>query len=149
MNLSHFTDAETLTPRTVKQDLRDKMKPRGLWVSVDGPRDWPEWCADENFRDTKAQHRYRVTLASSANILTLSTVESLVGFDIEYGDGGDLGLIDWALVAAKYQGIIIAPYQWGHRLGMLWYYGWDCASGCIWDASAIASVERLDAEVLR
>ena len=24
-----------------------------------------------------------------------------------------------------------------------WYYGWDCASGCVWDASAVQSVEPL------
>lgn len=47
--------------------------------------------------------------------------------------------IDWPRVAEKWQGIIITPYQWSRRLTnhTMWYYGWDCASGCIWDADAI------------
>jgi hypothetical protein len=26
------------------------------------------------------------------------------------------------------------------RMGLMWYYGWDCASGCIWDTSVIERV---------
>lgn len=49
--------------------------------------------------------------------------------------------INWPMVADRYQGIVIAPYLWSRRMdGGLWYYGWDCASGCIWDAAAVASV---------
>jgi hypothetical protein len=47
--------------------------------------------------------------------------------------------IDWPRVASKYQGIVITPYLWNLRLHNYtqWYYGWDCASGCIWDHKAI------------
>lgn len=151
MNLSHFTDAATLEVRSVEQRARYKMKPRGLWVSVDGPDDWPSWCASEQFRDTDSQNRFRVTLADDANILVIATAAELDAFDAEYGDAvNGLELIEWTLVAARWQGIIIAPYQWARRNGKLWYYGWDCASGCIWDASAIASVEpvEVDAEAV-
>ncbi len=45
-------------------------------------------------------------------------------------------------VAKLYQGIIIAPYCYSIRLDndCFWYYPWDCASGCIWDATAIAAL---------
>ena len=53
--------------------------------------------------------------------------------------------IDWAEVASKYDGIIISPYQWSLRLDMemMWYYGWDCASGCIWNISAIKELKEV------
>jgi hypothetical protein len=51
--------------------------------------------------------------------------------------------IDWLRVAQKSAGIIIAPYIWERRLHLPWYYGWDCASGCVWDAAAVLSVKRL------
>jgi len=53
--------------------------------------------------------------------------------------------IAWSLVADEYQGIVIAPYVWSRRLcyGANWYYSWDCASGCVWDASAVAGVSLM------
>ncbi len=27
----------------------------------------------------------------------------------------------------------------------MWYYGWDCASGVIWDAEAVAELRPTDA----
>jgi hypothetical protein len=53
--------------------------------------------------------------------------------------------INWAGVAKDYQGVIIAPFVWDRRLhdAYSWYYTWDCASGCIWDAAAIERVEPL------
>jgi hypothetical protein len=49
--------------------------------------------------------------------------------------------IDWGRVAEQYHGIVIAPYQWSLRLDLMWYYGWDCASGCIWDTWIVERVE--------
>ena len=41
---------------------------------------------------------------------------------------------DWKLIAQEFDGIEIAPYQWEIRMdyNFFWYYGWDCASGCLW-----------------
>ena len=47
----------------------------------------------------------------------------------------------WPGVAAEgWAGIEIAPYIWARRLDgpARWYYGWDAASGCIWDPTAAA-----------
>ena len=48
-------------------------------------------------------------------------------------------IIDWHAVAQAYAGIEIAPYCWSLRFEyeFLWYYGWDCASGCVWELSAV------------
>lgn len=151
LGLSHYTSAETLVPRNVDQSRRGSFgKPQGLWVSVDGPDDWPSWCKSEQFRDVDSQNRFRVTLATDANILHLETFDEVIVFTEKYGEpsrfGGRLAYdgIRWGEVAANHQGIIIAPYSWRARNDhqTFWYYGWDCASGCIWDASAIAEVAR-------
>lgn len=51
-----------------------------------------------------------------------------------------LSHIRWRAVAERYAGIVITPYQYRLRHDLLWYMPWDCASGCIWDPAAIASV---------
>lgn len=45
--------------------------------------------------------------------------------------------IMWGEVAEKYSGIIINPYSRARSLTYLWYYGWNCAGGCIWDTRVI------------
>lgn len=135
------------------------MKPRGLWVSVDGKDDWPSWCKSVKRPVAGGRHvRYRVNVDLS-RVLALTTIKEVFDFSEEYACDthpmvGELPApphpslsefklsmwVDWKAVAAKYAGIVIAPYQWGCRLNLLWYYGWDCASGCIWDAAAVRSI---------
>lgn len=52
-------------------------------------------------------------------------------------------VIRWPLVASLYDGILIPRYLWSIRFRN-WYYGWDCASGCVWntDVIRIESVEE-------
>jgi hypothetical protein len=117
-------------------------KPRGLWVSVDGPDDWPSYCADNMNR--ALTYRYKIVLKKSARLLHLSTRKQLLGFERKYSTSDGLTsmpAIAWSRVAERYQGIIIAPYQWSARMDLMWYYTWDCASGCIWDVSVIHRVE--------
>jgi hypothetical protein len=124
------------------------LKPRGFWVSVEGDDDWKSWCKAEGFALDRLEHTYDVQLAETASILRLKSAEDIDTFTKEYGvtilpNMPRMGMgIDWSRVAARYQGLIIAPYIWDRRLTShtFWYYGWDCASGCIWDVSAIASL---------
>ncbi|HET7909679.1 MAG TPA: hypothetical protein VFL19_03135 [Nitrospira sp.] len=156
MKLSHFSPTRITSVRSVEQSPLPDMKPRGLWVSVDGKDDWPSWCKSERFGPIGAgRHvfRYRVDVDLS-RVLHLDTAAAVMRFNDEYVReklaGKFPGLpespfklsiwIDWSAVAAKYAGIIIAPYQWARRLELMWYYGWDCASGCIWDAAAVRSI---------
>jgi len=147
LTLSHFTNAQTIELRSVSQGTG--MKPRGLWVSADGEDDWPTWCKAEGYRLDRLVNRFVVTLSDEANILHLTTVREVLEFSNEYMDQNEPEWlrgwrIDWPKLAEKYQGIIIAPYQWALRSDdrTRWYWGWDVASGCIWDASAIQSVTR-------
>lgn len=137
-----------------KYYMRPYMKPDGLWLS---PEDNTEEC-DDSWRDycslelsgSTLTYKYHVKLASCANLLIISDVSGMYTFwkkyryTEEFGHFGCLA-IRWQDVAVAYQGILIAPYQWSLRLhsDFFWYNTWDCASGCIWDISAIQFITLL------
>ena len=112
-------------------------KPCGLWFSVDGEDSWKEWCEGEQFNLDGLQVENEILLAPDANILHIATVEHLLEFTREYKQAlswtATRYAIDWKSIVQKYDGIIIAPYQWKARLeeATFWYYSWDCASGCV------------------
>jgi hypothetical protein len=45
--------------------------------------------------------------------------------------------IMWGEVAKKHSGIVIFPYSAERSQTYIWYWGWNCASGCVWDTSVI------------
>lgn len=151
MKLSHFstTIVTKVQPRTQTEADRH-FKPKGFWISVDGEDDWLDWCIKENnFNEIKSQIQHRVILNADANILYLKNKDEIDAFTEKY-----VGKIvprymryqvSWDEVAKSYQGIIIAPYIWSRRMheGSEWYYPWDCASGCIWDETAIKEIKVL------
>lgn len=145
--LAHYGSSRELVPESREQDARPERKPHGLWVSVEGgdAYGWREWGLENSFGCF--DHRFSVNLAPDHNVLITN---DLVSFHLAYAKALPSSdpdwryeLIDWAAVARHHQGIVIPIYQWHHRFDGIanhWYYGWDCASGCIWDAAAIASV---------
>lgn len=150
LRLSHYSRDPHVIPRSVDPGAAARRhrydKPTGLWVSVDGPDDWPSWCREEDFRDVDAQFHHRVTLVPSARVLLLTGYDEILAFSRTYYSGDPRRVywgLEWTRVMGDYQGIIIAPYSWEARLSQdtSWYYSWDCASGCIWDAGAIAAVD--------
>jgi hypothetical protein len=129
-------------------------KPRGLWLSVDGPDDWYAWCMSERFPCGHLRYKVRV---DTARCLHMTTAEELRNFtktyhfDVShiYNRPGERQLnwyghyINWREVARDYPGIIISPYQWQSRMEFMWYYTWDCASACVWDMEIIGRVKRM------
>jgi hypothetical protein len=142
MRLIHYSCAARV-PSHVREDRqRVGTKPLGLWVSVEGEDDWPSFCVREDFSVRSLACATEVVLARSANVLVLTNSDELLAFSREYGVKGMYRLqmkVDWPRVACAYDGIIIAPYIWECRLheDAGWYYGWDCASGCLWRASTV------------
>ena len=129
-------------------------KPNGFWVSVDGNGDsWKNFIEREelpSFQQGSLKYAHEVTLCADANILYIQSVKDMREFakaykhDYQYpGLSYVFRTIHWDCVASEYQGIIIAPYRYELRLHphFHWYYTWDCASGAIWDISAIAKIE--------
>ena len=140
-------DATVLAESKWKQDVTHK--PRGLWFSVGS--DWQRWCLAENFSLDRLRHLHEVTLLASARLLTLRDPLDLDAFSERYGrawpftrqSGRGAANIDWRAVSYEYDAIEIAPYQWSRRFALSWYYGWDCASGCVWNAEAIESIRHV------
>jgi hypothetical protein len=150
VKLIHFADPDVdLAPRSVEQNDRP-YKPHGLWVSDEGPSSvmsWSEWCLSEDYGDISNKTPWLISVDLD-RITHLTTVDEVRAFTAKFTtDHFGMG-IDWPAVAADHAGILITPYQWSLRFDIDhgWYYGWDCASGCIWDTSAILGVERVTTE---
>lgn len=149
MILEHYSAKPLDDVQPVAQHSLPDHKPQGLWLSVLGPQDWPTWCRENDWQPKALKHCARFTLAPGANVLHVKGPAAIDAFHAEFGVQSsaivpDFHEIAWAAVAAQYDGIIIAPYCWARRLHQptSWYYGWDCASACIWQPRAI---ERVDA----
>jgi hypothetical protein len=159
VNLSHYTAEPLLAVRSMPQPGTQpgwgaQPKPHGLWLSVDGEDDWAAWCESEHFACGDKYH-YRIYLARPESVLRIDTALDLRVFTERYGSDMPYpyrkgNYIDWPRVAQEHAGIVIAPYQWSCRLAddTFWYYSWDCASGCIWDADIIDRVELVGRKLI-
>lgn len=152
-----------------KRRMRGLGKPHGTWVSVPGDRDWRDVAPDMGFFPHGGYvHTFEL---DTSRVLVIDTLDALDRFHQSHcadprsmterarGAGlrsGDDARDDardpmasfhvrWARVADRCDGVIIAPYQRERRHDYLWYYGWDCACGCIWQPRALTWVrsERL------
>lgn len=157
MKLIHYSGVKfELQPHIYdEKELHWHGKPNGLWVSVEGEDDWKTWCEGESFNLKCLEFAYEVKLKDDARILHLKSSDEIREFTKLYhlstrqwdSDTDTYG-IRWNEVKEIYQGIIIAPYQWDCRLALetSWYYGWDCASGCIWDLDCIEKFTPMEQE---
>lgn len=139
IRLLHYTRDPLARVRSVEQPEPDTFsaygKPRGLWVSIEGEDDWKDWCENEHYQEGPF-HTYEIVLREDARILRTDPFAIPHTFRSIYNRVG----VNWKAIADEYQGVVIAPYWWEARLEVDWYYPWDCASGCIWDADAIAEI---------
>lgn len=118
-------------------------KPVGFWFDVGG--DWKRWCLHAKYHPENLTWRHTVKLTDPARVLHLSGEEEIDDFTTGFACPilpdmpfwKHTAAINWPLVAEQYAGIIIEPYCWLKRHEYVWYYPWDCASGCVWDLSVI------------
>ena len=123
------------------ENQEPRPKPRGLWYGI-GPS-WIDWVRSE-MPDWEVDNVFKIDIDES-KMLLIRNIEELAAFDKEYGDdGGRWKNINWHNVASKYGGIEIAPYLYEGRYEYMWYYGWDVASGCIWDDGVIMNIEKIN-----
>ena len=135
-----------------------------MWYSCGNS--WLEWCLAESFGF--GPFVYELELDTS-RIKFITGLKEFDEFSDEYGmereeffglpkttwaSHREYDCINWPKVESDgFTGIEINPYLWARRLeGGMWYYGWDCASGCVWDANAVKSVKliaRLDRNRVR
>ena len=148
MQLVHYSAEPVTAVRSVEQVAEPHFKPRGFWLSDDAAeQSWPEWCKGEDWGLERLALAHAVTLRADARILRAASAAEIDRLTKLYNaplyPGCRFGqALDWARVATEYQGIIITPYIWSRRVDgeAGWYYTWDCASGCIWDAAAVESI---------
>ncbi len=95
--------------------------------------------ADDIDRFTRAYGR-----DFSGHIQVQQSSREMDEFALRYGEDlfGDIqhqftNYILWGEVAETYGGIIVNPYSRARSQTYLWYYGWNCAGGCVWDTSVI------------
>lgn len=138
--LTHQSKHKEITVRPMEQTGID-FKPKGFWYSVDG--DWERWCKEDSGWEFPYTHDVKL---GGERILRLESVTDIDMFHDAYkgkvsaAEWYRENYIDWVAVARAYDGIEIAPYQWARRLdgaAHKWYYGWDCASGCIWRPNGV------------
>ncbi len=124
-------------------------KPRGLWLSDerDGQRGWKEWCKAEGFRlrDLRHGRQFRLNLSrtlwiQSAREMDQFTEDYRTDDPVNSVSGPSTYFIDRPQVAQRWAGILITPHRQDRRLAgsSRWYYGWDCASACVWSPEGIA-----------
>ena len=141
-------------------------KPNGLWFDVSGSwKRWCE-AAQFHLEDLRYRHTVTILDSSrilflkkakdtdlfareyghnlSGHIRPLQESEDSDAFARKYGRDlfGDIlkqfsNYIMWEEVAEKYSGIIVNPFLRTRSREYLWYYGWNCAGGCIWDTGVI------------
>jgi hypothetical protein len=138
-------------------------KPSGLWISDESPnsvRSWTQYMCEEELGWYYRQHIYDVKFDAS-DLLLLPNKQAIYDFTTEFFNeeiaasyphrlsGIFYDWIMWDKVSEKYSGILITPYIWSCRLNRAcnWYYSWDCASGCIWNAEVITSIEEVSCDV--
>jgi hypothetical protein len=124
-------------------------KPSGLWYAVG--TEWIEWIESE-MPHWLGKVFYKIEISNK--VLRIDTMPKFEMLMKNYGEANKTTgfkyspkhnlYINWEKVAKDYSGVEIAPYQWHYRHEYMWYYGWDVASGCIWDKSGISSIKRID-----
>ena len=130
-------------------------KPEGLWYECqDGSSEtWKEFC---EFGLTAGYSKYDSTYNVVLNDYEILFIPDEYHFEKFYkmysvphpadpdGKKGYDKQIDWPRVAKDYAGIEICPYLSSKRNDddSFWYYGWDVASGCIWDASGVKELVK-------
>jgi hypothetical protein len=141
-------------------------KPNGLWFDVNGSwKRWCE-AVQFRLENLRYRHTVTILDRSrilylrnakdidiftrryghdlSGHIQFLQSTDDVEAFSRKYGSDlfGDIqrqfsNYIMWGEVAEKHSGIIISPYSRAKSLTYLWYYGWNCSGGCIWDTNVI------------
>jgi hypothetical protein len=152
--------------RRMSYPQRGHPKPNGFWFDVDESwKRWCN-AAQFSLEALRYRHPVRILDTSrilflrnakdidvftreyarnlSGHIQLIQSAEGIEAFNSQYGRNlfDDIqrqfsNYIVWGEVAEKHSGIIIDPYSRARSLRYLWYYGWNCAGGCIWDTRVI------------
>lgn len=148
---------------------KDNFKPVGLWYACGN--DWYNFILykmpKEYLQDHKYVHEIQLHRSIQTNInepdkdkiliiksfkdffkftdrygYYLDGKEEIKSSDCEYLEDYEDSRIDWNQVSLDFGGIEICPYLEKVRY-IKWYYGWDVASGCIWNTDLIRNIKLI------
>lgn len=148
MGLVHYSD----TPLQEVVDAPFQVegrKPVGLWFSNDNKDGWRSWCKSQDFRQDQFNYKTTVKFKPDANILQLTNKRAVHKFYEKYGKDPERPYrfkVDWPTVAKQYDAVYFPSYYDELRDQYRWYDSFDCASGCVWNAKAIDSIETVPVE---
>ena len=150
------TRVADIHPQIANFEQKIGPKPNGLWYECqDGSStSWKDFCSYEMSSGYKYDQTYNVKL-NDYEILFIpdeyhfERFYKMYSVNPPYDADGSKGfdkMIDWPRVAREYAGIEICPYLSSKRHDDLsfWYYGWDVASGCVWDPKGIKKLDKLE-----
>lgn len=138
-------------PPSVQKEVELMMKPKGFWYSCGSS--WEDWVSRE-MPDRVHPYKYALDIDTS-RMLIIDTHTKFQDFQHTYArsSSGRMSMlypqhIDWHAVTQDYAGIEICPYMWKFRMDSVgnWYYGWDVASGVIWDTSIIRDITPVNSD---
>ena len=143
----HMTQCKPLRIRRREyMQTKNAFKPVGLWYGINNS--WVDWCSSE-MPEWVTPNRHKLEIDES-KILKLSSISDMMKFNNKYlSKDPALTLfphIEWHRVKSDgYTGIEIPTYHYQLRFAdkFLWYYGWDVASGCIFDTRIITKVTKI------
>ena len=148
MKNSHLTrEKEFKLENRIYKCSNSSDKPTGLWYQINDS--WEEWCEYEmpHWLGPNSRGAYKVNIEiDKSNVLVIKTLEEFDNFHNRYRALNTYYNrsvnINWERVSEKYDGIEITNYLYNRRLEnwCSWYYGWDVASGCIWNTDIIKVV---------
>jgi hypothetical protein len=131
-----FRNVRQVRPRTPHQ------KPAGLWYGCGDS--WIEWLRSD-MPEWLEESTYLYEIKLGSDVLQISNDEEFQKLEDDFQVFAPYGqkAMGWELIQNNgYSGIEICPYNHAGR-GSNWYYGWDVASGCIWNSRGIIEVTLL------
>lgn len=148
MILHHFSHEDFKLDTNWTYKKFTEIKPIGFWLSDESDHGWSKWCISEEFMLGKLgfKHSFKCDVT---DWVVIRNFTELHYFHQNFKNGGvpdyeakfHSRWIDWEKVKEQYKGILITPYDWKGRYEFMWYYGWDCASACVWDLSTIKQMQ--------
>lgn len=121
----------------------------GLWGSpVGSDSGWKDWCESEQFRDCTESNSFLFQLKDTANVLEISSIDSLLTLPKIIRDDFLKGFISWDCLDFEQllnDGVdaievkISNDYRLYYRL-----YGWDCDSILVMNKDVIIPPRRYD-----
>jgi hypothetical protein len=146
LELVHFSKKKLANIKLESRPVGSDIKPVGLWLSVENETmGWSEWLLNNQpaWFETRYTHANPIKFTEDAKIIWLKTSNHIDIFSEVLKKElhpllNTILCLHWNLLDAD--AILISPYQWERRLGgihRIWYYGWDCASGCVFNPDKI------------